>query len=347
MRYLTKNMTKKIAVVGCKHTTKDLILGLERYGIKVDHCITISPKKGREQKVSGYMDLKPFLKSKSSPFTIAKSYNLKNEEDKKILLALKLDMLLVMGWQRLIPDWLLKSLSIGAFGMHGSSKPLPFGRGRSPINWSLIQDKKVFYTHLFQYLPGVDNGPIVGIQKFDINPYDNCLTLHFKNTVSMIRLCGKYIPSLLDGNVKLVPQPDKEATYYPKRSEQDGIIYWEGSSEEINNLVRGITKPFPGAFSFLNNNPREKIYIWKAQPFDTKIDYNDGKPGEIVEVFYNGMFVVKTNDSTLLITESEGYKFTENDVGKFLGHLNLPRKEWKNLPKYLKEINQSKKLNER
>src|SRR3989338_7611323 len=109
MKHPTKNITKKVAVVGCKHTTKDLILGLERYWLKIDHCITISPKKGIDQKVAGYMDLRPFL----------------------------------------------KSLSVGAFGMHGSSKPLPFGRGRSPINWSLIQDKKIFYTHLFQYLPGV------------------------------------------------------------------------------------------------------------------------------------------------------------------------------------------------
>src|SRR3989338_8815129 len=196
MKHPTKNITKKVAVVGCKHTTKDLILGLERYGLKIDHCITISPKKGIDQKVAGYMDLRPFLKSKFIPYTMTQSYNLKNEEDKKALLALKLHMLLVMGWQRLIPNWFLKSLSVGAFGMHGSSKPLPFGRGRSPINWSLIQDKKIFYTHLFQYLPGVDNGPIIGVQKFDINPYDNCLTLHFKNIISMVRLCADYIQIL-------------------------------------------------------------------------------------------------------------------------------------------------------
>ncbi|MFC2016749.1 methionyl-tRNA formyltransferase [Chloroflexota bacterium] len=216
--------------------------------------------------------------------------------------------------------------------MHGSSKPLPYGRGRSPINWSLIQGRNVFYTHLFQYKPGVDDGPIAGVRSFDINQYDTCLILHFKNTISMIELCVKYLPSLIDGSAKLDSQPKENATYYPKRSEEDGLIYWEDSTKDIYNLIRAVTKPFPGAFSYLDDDLNKKIYIWAAQPFDTKLDYKNAKPGEIVEVFYNGMFVAKTNDSVILVTESEGHNFTTKDIGKFLGDLNKPRKHWKDLP---------------
>lgn len=331
MKHPTKNITKRVAVMGCKHTTMDLILGLGRFGFDIDHCITLSKKKAQEQKVAGYMDLVPFLRKKSIPFTVANTYSLNSDKDKEALLNLNPDMLLVMGWQRLLPDWLLKSLSIGAFGMHGSSKPLPFGRGRSPINWSLIQGKNLFYTHLFKYEPGIDNGPVVGVQTFDINEYDTCLTLHFKNTISMIKLCAKNLPTLIDGSAKMVPQSNEGATYYPKRSEEDGLIYWEDSTDEIYNLVRAVTKPFPGAFSYIDNDPNLKIYIWDAQPFDTKLTY-DAKPGEIVEVFYNGMFVVKTRDTTIIVTESEGHNFTANDVGKILGNLNVPRKKWENLP---------------
>lgn len=332
MNHPKKNISKKVAVIGCKHTTQDLILGLEQHGFKIDHCITIEPKKAEDQKVAGYLDLKPFLKLKSIPSTIAKKYNLKSDYDRKKLLALNIDILLVMGWQRIIPDWFLKRLSIGAFGMHGSSKPLPHGRGRSPMNWSLIQDKKIFYTHLFQYKPGVDNGPIVDAQTFDINPYDNCLTLHFKNTLAMVKLCAKYLPDLIENNVKTTPQPEKGASYYPKRSEEDGIIYWKDLTKDIYNLVRAVTKPFPGAFSYLNNERSKKILIWRAQPFDAKLEYSNAKPGEIVEVFYNGMFVVKTKDSTLLVLESEGHNFTHKDIGSYFGSCNIPHKVWKNLP---------------
>src|SRR5262249_4949231 len=167
MNHPYKPIQTAVAMVGCKHTTKELILGLERHGYAVDHCMTITPQLAESQQVAGYMDLRPFLKEKGIPYTLAHKYSLKSDEDRERLLSLKLDMLLVMGWQRLIPDWWLESLSIGAFGMHGSSKPLPNGRGRSPMNWSLIQNKDVFYTHLFQYKPGVDEGPVVGAQIFD------------------------------------------------------------------------------------------------------------------------------------------------------------------------------------
>lgn len=333
MKHPAKNITKKVAVMGCKHTTMDLILGLERFGFRTDHCITISQKKAQEQKVAGYMDITPLLEKKSIPFTVANAYSLNNEKDKEALLSLNLDMALVMGWQRLLPDWFLRGLSIGAFGMHGSSKPLPFGRGRSPMNWSLIQGKKLFYTHLFKYEPGVDNGPVVDVQTFDINSFDTCLTLHFKNTISMTRLCARNLPKLMDGSAKMTLQSDKGATYYPKRSEEDGIIYWDDSTEKIYNLVRAVTKPFPGAFSYIDNNPKKKVRIWSTQPFDKKIAYNSSKPGEIVEVFYNGMFVVKTGDNSLLVAESEGHNFTANDIGRMLGSLNVPRKKWENLPK--------------
>lgn len=327
-----QDINKKIGVAGCKHTTRDLIIGLKRNGIKIHHCITINPEKAKEQKVAGYMDLRKFLYNENIFYTFANKYNLQSNEDKKNIISLNLDLLLVMGWQRLIPDWFLRSLRIGAFGMHGSSKPLPHGRGRSPINWSLIQGKTIFFTHLFKYMPGVDNGPIVGVQTFDINCYDDCHTLHLKNTLSMIRLCTKYIPKLLKNKAVLSPQSDKGASYYPKRTAEDGMIYWVDSTIIIYNLIRATTKPFPGVFSYLDDDPEQKIIIWRAQPFDTKLIYRNAKPGEIVDTFYDGSFIVKTGDYSLLILESEGHNFTVKDIGRFLGNLCNPRKIWKNLP---------------
>jgi methionyl-tRNA formyltransferase len=323
---------KRIAVVGCKHTTLDLIRGLERHGFQIDHCLSIDPATAEQQKVAGYFDLRPFLAEKGIPVTIAYKYSLKSDEDRQALLSLGLDLLLVMGWQRLIPDWWLESLSIGAFGMHGSSKPLPHGRGRSPMNWSLIQGKTEFYTHLFQYKPGVDDGPVVGVQTFDITPFDTCLTLHYKNLVAMTQLCARFLPDLLRGTATFTPQPHEGATYYPKRSDEDGIIYWTDSTRDVYNLIRAVTRPFPGAFSYLDDHPAGKVFIWRAIPFDTRLQWPDARPGEIVEVFYDGTIVVRTGDGTILVQESEGHPFTHSDVGRRLGHLSQPRKVWADLP---------------
>lgn len=332
MKHPKKEINKKVGVAGCKHTTRDLIAGLARRGLRIDHVITISPEKAEEQQVAGYMDLRPFLDGEGIPYTVAHKYSLKSGEDERALRALGLDILLVMGWQRLIPDWYLDTLSIGAFGMHGSSRPLPHGRGRSPMNWSLIQGKEIFYTHLFQYRPGVDNGPIVAVQTFDITPHDDCHTLHLKNTIAMTKLCAARLPALMDGSATLSPQPTGGATYYPKRGAEDGLIHWTDTTAEIHNLIRAVTRPFPGAFTYLDDDPSKQIMIWRAIPFDTQLTWPGAAPGQIVEVFYDGTYLVKTGDATLLIKESQGHDFTAADTNRILGTTGIPKKQWNNLP---------------
>ena len=200
------------------------------------------------------------------------------------------------------------------------------------MNWSLIQGKKVFFTHMFQYLPGVDNGPIVGKQKFDITEFDTCHTLHFKNLISMIKLCAQHLPSLIEGSAVLRPQPEEGVSFYPKRSAEDGVIYWSDSTIDIYNLIRAVTHPFPGAFSYLDDNKEKKVFIWRAIPFDGHLDWPDAKFGEVVEVFYDGSFIVKTGDGSLLVLECEGDSLTESDTGRCFGHLGIVRKKWDDLP---------------
>jgi methionyl-tRNA formyltransferase len=321
-----------VCVAGCKHTTLDFIRGLKRNGFRIGHCLTIDPETAAKAQVAGYYDLRPFLNAESIPFTVANKYSLKSGEDRQRILSLNMHLLLVIGWQRLIPEWWLEALPCGAFGMHGSSKPLPHGRGRSPMNWSLVTGRTVFYTHLFQYLPGVDDGPIAGVQTFDINLFDDCHTLHLKNTISMVQLCARLLPSILDGAAKLTSQPKVAASYWPKRSAEDGLIFWDDSTSQIYNLVRAVTHPFPGAFTYLDDSREAQVLIWRAIPFDTRLEWPGSVPGQVLEVFYDGSFVVRTGDSTMLVLESEGHEFRPEDVNRYLGSAGIPRKIWEGLP---------------
>jgi methionyl-tRNA formyltransferase len=295
-----EKISAKIAFAGCKNTTLECMRQFWEDGFPIDYLITIKPDLGKKHLVSGYIDLTSFAMKNKISIYYANTYSMLNETDEQVINKLKIDLLFVIGWQRLIPKWLLDTLSIGAFGMHGSSEPLPKGRGRSPLNWSLIEDKKRFITNLFKYNEDVDAGEIVGSIEFDINPYDTCETLHFKNRIAMNRLLKIYLPKLLDGSVKLIKQGNGEPTYYPKRNPEDGIINWKNKTGDIYNLIRAVTRPFPGAFSFIN---KQQVLIWKSQPFDEKIRYDESIPGEILEVFMNGNFLVKTGDSTILITD--------------------------------------------
>jgi methionyl-tRNA formyltransferase len=312
-------MKKRIAFAGCKDTTKECIGALTRAGWQVDLLITISPEMGEKNMVAGYLDLREFARQHDIPVYQAASYSLKNNMDVEALSAYEIDILLVIGWQRLIPEWLLEKLRIGAFGMHGSSHALPYGRGRSPMNWSLIQNRDVFISNLFKYSPGVDDGDILDTQDFDMNPFDNAKTMHYKSTLAMISLVLKNMTRMLDNNFTLRKQLDMPPTYYPKRTEEDGIIFWDRDSKEIYNLIRAVTRPFHGAFAFQGD---KKIMIWSGYPFDSRLFDPYVWPGTILHVFNNGDFIVKTGDGSVIITEYEMDDEMKPEVGSVLHSAN-------------------------
>ncbi|HUS03594.1 MAG TPA: formyltransferase family protein [Chitinophagaceae bacterium] len=289
---------KKIALFGCKQTTKFVAEFINNI-IKLDYLITINPELASKNEVADYMDLTTFCDERDIQCYSAEAYNLKNEKDTSEISDLKIDVAFVIGWQRLIPEKILNSISIGIFGMHGSSMNLPLGRGRSPMNWSIIEGRKVFYTNLFKYDAGVDSGEVLDTFKFSINNRDTAETMHFKNMLAMQYLIKTNINSILNNHYTLSKQPDIKPTYYPKRTPEDGLIDWNDDISRIERFIRAVAPPFDGAFSFVGD---ERITIYDAQIFDI-IDYGLDKeiPGKIVEVFTDRKFLIKGYGGLLLV----------------------------------------------
>jgi methionyl-tRNA formyltransferase len=271
-------------------------------GYKIDMLITISSELAQKNMVAGYMDLRSFAVENNIEVYLADTYSLKSEKDGAALKDIEIDLLLVIGWQRLIPEWLLVKLRIGAFGMHGSSHALPYGRGRSPMNWSLIQNRGSFISNLFKYSPGVDDGDILDTQMFDITLFDNAKTMHYKSTLAMTGLLKKHLKQILNNEFQLRKQMNMDPTYYPKRTPEDGIIFWDKDSIEIYNLIRAVTKPFHGAFTFYNDS---KIMVWNGYPFDSRLFDPYILAGTILHLFSNGDIILKTGDGSFIITEYE------------------------------------------
>lgn len=311
------NQTKRIGFIGCRVTTEDVMRKVLGMGYEISYLITVSSTDASERyHISGYMDLETFAKENSVPTYHVHDYALKSSsQDIEQIASMNLDLLIVLGWQRIIPVEVLELLSIGAIGMHGASQPPPFGRGHSVMNWSIIEGRDNFYAYLFKFADRVDAGPIIGIERFDINPWDTCETLHYKYEVSMARLLERYLPEVISGNVEYRPQSSDGASYYPRRTPEDGIICWQNSAGQIHRLIKAVTKPYPGARTKLEN---QEYLIWRGQLFDTQLSY-EAVPGTVVEVFYSGDFVVMTGEHPLLINEYDGRLLTSEDVGKILG----------------------------
>jgi methionyl-tRNA formyltransferase len=307
----------RIAFAGSKNTTLDCMTQFLSDGFYINLLITLTPEQAIKHEVAGYMDLRPFAQKNNIPVYHPMEYSLKHNSDQEALLSKLIDCLLVVGWQRLIPEWWLTNLTCGAFGMHGSPEPLPRGRGRSPMNWSLLQGKTSFLTHLFKYDPGIDSGGIIGFQKFDITLWDDCNTLHMKNRIAMNRLLKQYLPAILSNTVNVIPQPkDIEPTYYNKRTSEDGFIDWNKMDMMLlHNHIRAQTRPFPGAFSFLEGS-NHKFYFWHAHPFDSHLIFYDKKPGSIVDVFSDNSFLVSVWDGSLRVYDYTIPEGEELRIGK-------------------------------
>ena len=141
------NKDCNIAFFGCKNITKTCMINFQDQLSIINHLITISPSSADSNNVSGYMDLTEFAQKNNINTYVAENYSLKTNKDIEYLKSLQIDVAFVIGWQRLIPEKILNNVRIGIFGMHGSAANLPKGRGRSPMNWSLILGEKRFYTN--------------------------------------------------------------------------------------------------------------------------------------------------------------------------------------------------------
>ena len=294
-------MGSKIVFCGCSDAGFEVLNFLISKNFEISYIVSLNPEQAIQYNVSGYASFDEIARKNKIPIYFPKTYSLKDKSDVDFFEKNNFNLLLIGGWQRLIPEIILKKLKIGGIGFHGSSEFLPKGRGRSPVNWSLIEGKTQFILHAFLMTPGIDDGDVITHEIFDINQWDTCQTIYYKISIIQKRILAEIIPKLVSNNFKHIPQTG-EPSYYEKRTPDDGLIDWSKSVHEIYNFVRALTRPYPGAFTFLNG---QRLNIWKSQPFDSKIKY-ESKNGQIVEKFSTGDFVVNCKDGLLLITDYEG-----------------------------------------
>lgn len=307
----------EIAIIGCRFNTIEFIEQFLADGYDVDFVLTISPSiPNPSEHVSGFANVVPICERHSIPYYRANNYSLDDGADQKILATKQFDLGICVGWQRLLPKWFLETFEHGVYGMHGSYERLPRGRGRAPANWSLIHGASKFHAHVFKYEPGADSGDILGVSTFDINRHDDIQTVQMKGRVVFNRILADNVNEILQGNADLEPQPkDVEATYFPKRTPDDGVVHWDQPVEEVHDFIRAITYPYPGAFGFVDSH---KVFIWEGHPFDSRIEYSDS-PGTVVERFHSGDIAVATATSPYLVRNYESVTGWEPRIGERFG----------------------------
>lgn len=184
------------------------------------------------------------------------------------------DIIFSFYYRNMLSDEILSLAPKGGFNLHGSL--LPRYRGRAPINWALVNGETETGATLHKMVKRPDAGDIVGQHKVAISQQDTALTLHKKVLEAAQVVLKEQLPKLKDGTASLTEQNEADASYFGRRTAADGEIQWQKSAHEINNLVRAVTEPYPGAFSYLG---QRKVIVWRARVLDTA---HDKQPGTVL-----------------------------------------------------------------
>lgn len=294
-------MNYRVIVFGVKDTSENIVEFIRNTICPVDLVITISPEVTKKNQVAGYKGLSVLTEKYGIPVHEADSYFLTDEKTQKFLQENTFDIGISMGWQRIIPPSVLERFRYGIYGFHGNCGYLPFGRGRSPLNWSIILGDTRFNLNLFRYDKEADSPNVFATEMFSITPHDDIRTAQYKNMICSKNLIRRLLKAYEEGNITIRTDSKDFDSWYDKRTGADGKIDFHERTRTIYNLIRGVAAPFPGAFAMLGE---EKVMIWEAHPFDEMIDFSAYAPGEVIDVFDNKP-IVRTVDGSLLIDRYE------------------------------------------
>ncbi|MGE5277910.1 MAG: formyltransferase [Acidobacteriota bacterium] len=184
------------------------------------------------------------------------------------------DLLLSFYFRHVLPAEILKLPRLGAYNLHGSL--LPKYRGRAPVNWAVARGETETGATLHVMTEKPDAGDIVDQEAVPIGPDDTAYEVQKRVTQAGVRILERRLAGLKAGNAPRRPQDEKAATAFPRRSPEDGRIDWTRPAEQVHNLVRAVTHPYPGAFTDVFGG---KTMIWRTRL--PHLGAHDNFPGQV------------------------------------------------------------------
>lgn len=236
----------------------------KRFGLKciisimqsiMDRNIEVITFDDRHDRRSEFEQIISSCKSNKIPYHIANTTN----SLKETLLQICPKIVFVAGWYKILSQDILDIPQQGVVGIHFSL--LPKYRGGAPVVWSILNGEKETGFSLFKFDSGIDDGPIYDQKAVSIEENDYIDDVLCKIEELATKSLRQNFKKILQGDLRPKPQAGTP-TYAAQRTEDDGKIDWHFSQEKIFDFIRAQSHPYPGAYTYINNN---KIYIYKAK----------------------------------------------------------------------------------
>jgi len=202
------------------------------------------------------------------------------------------DLIFSFYYRMMIPTEILDLARLGAFNMHGSL--LPKYRGRAPVNWAVLHGEVETGATLHHMVARADAGDIVDQERVAILPEDTAGEVSGKVADAACVVLARRFAELSEGKAPRMAQDASQATYFGRRGPEDGRIDWSRTARQVVNLVRAVTRPFPGAFT---EGAGQRLYVWRARAVRAE---NGGPPGTVLA---QAPLTVATGDGAVVLED--------------------------------------------
>ncbi len=223
-----------------------------------------------------------------------------NAEFRDRLTAIHPDAIIVVGYGRIIPQWMLDLAPLGNINLHASL--LPKYRGAAPIQWAIASGETTTGVTTMRIDAGLDTGDVLLQEEISIAPEDTAETLAPKLAGMGANLMVTTLRGMKSGTISPRPQDHAQATLAPILRKEDGLIDFSRAAPEILNRMRGF-QPWPGAYSKFRG---KNLQVWKAALSDQALSSSE------LKVEGDQLFLGCGHDSSieLLELQLEGKKRT-------------------------------------
>lgn len=284
----------RIVLIGAVESTRVALETLVEAGCSPLLLITLPPE--RSSMHSDFVDLVPLARRHRVPVLAAANVN--GEAVVEQVKALQPDFLFVIGWSRLVGEALRSCAAKGVLGYHPA--PLPRGRGRSALAWTILLGMRETAGSLFWIDEGIDTGPIAAQARFALSPRVALPELYAQHLAALRTMFPPLLHDLKTGHMPAVVQNEAEASYFALRRPEDGWINWAADADVIDRLVRAVTRPYPGAFTTYGEH---RMMIWRGEP--VALPAWHAQVGQIFLISDGALYVRCGGDSSYRIDEYE------------------------------------------
>ncbi len=215
---------------------------------------------------------------------------LRDEAILPLLYEVKPDLIVVVAYGKLLPEYVLNYPKYGCINIHGSL--LPKYRGAAPIQYSIIKGERETGVTSMYMAKGMDTGDMILKSAIPIEDTDTAETLHDKLAALGAKVLLETVSAIENGTAPREKQNDNEATYASMLTKEMGKIDWKLPARDIFNLVRGLD-PWPGAYSYIDGK-RFKVSGVSAEAAE-------GAAGEILDI--SDSLLIGTGKGSLRIRE--------------------------------------------